>query len=205
MSASHRHRLLGLGAVAAAVPLLLTPFVSAQSSATTINVTITDSAIKLSKKSANAGDFTFAVKNTGKAKHDFKIGSKKTPVLAPGKSAKLKVTLSKAGNVNYSSTVAGDAKKGLKGVFTVKAAPASGANAAAGKVVFVTTGCGACHTLKAGGGTGTIGPNLDAAPLTKSLITSRVMNGKGAMPSYAGQLTTQQIDDLTTFLLASKG
>jgi mono/diheme cytochrome c family protein len=205
MSATRRSQLLGLAAVAVAVPLLLTPLVSARPSATSITVTITDSAIKLSKKTAPAGTVNFTVKNAGKAKHNFKIGAKKTPVLAPGKSAKLTVNFTKAGNVSYTSTVAGDAKKGLKGVFIVKAAPSTGGNVAAGKTVFVSTGCGACHVFKAANGTGTIGPNLDTAPLTKSLILNRVTNGKGAMPSYAGQLTSQQMQDVADFLLASKG
>src|SRR5262245_37743695 len=107
MSATHRRRLLGLGAVAAAVPLLLTPFVSARPSAVTIRATLTDSAIRLSAKTAAVGTVTFAVKNTGKQRHDFKIGSKKTPVLKSGTSANLVVKFTKPGPVSYQSTVIG--------------------------------------------------------------------------------------------------
>src|SRR5438067_670099 len=34
-------------------------------------------------------------------------------------------------------------------------------SAAAGKTVFTSQGCGACHTFKAAGSSGTIGPDLD--------------------------------------------
>ena len=64
---------------------------------------------------------TFAVKNTGKKDHSFQIAGKKTAVLKPGKSAKLVVTFTKAGPFTYTSTVAGDAGKGMKGTFTTKA------------------------------------------------------------------------------------
>jgi uncharacterized cupredoxin-like copper-binding protein len=37
------------------------------------------------------------VTNKGKIPHDFKIAGKKTPLLKPGKSAELTVTLKKAG------------------------------------------------------------------------------------------------------------
>ncbi len=40
--------------------------------------------------------------------------------------------------------------------------PSPAASAAAGKAVFASEGCGACHTLAAAGATGTIGPDLDA-------------------------------------------
>jgi mono/diheme cytochrome c family protein len=38
--------------------------------------------------------------------------------------------------------------------------PTSG-SAAVGAAVFASAGCGSCHTLKAAGATGTIGPDLD--------------------------------------------
>ena len=36
---------------------------------------------------------------------------------------------------------------------------------------------------------GTVGPNLDAAKPPAALVVERVTNGKGAMPSFEGQLT----------------
>ena len=89
------------------------------SAATAVTVTATEFHFKLSKTSVKHGSVTFTVKNAGKLPHDFKIGGKKTPLLNPGKSAKLKVTL-KAGKAKYSCTVAGHAAAGMKGTLTVK-------------------------------------------------------------------------------------
>jgi molybdate transport system substrate-binding protein len=88
-----------------------------------INVTITDKAIKLSKKTAPVGAVTFVVKNTGKATHNFRIAGKTTRTLRTNQTANLAVTFAKTGGFNYSSTVKGDAAKGLKGVLTLTAAP----------------------------------------------------------------------------------
>jgi uncharacterized cupredoxin-like copper-binding protein len=73
----------------------------------------------LSKTSVPHGTVTFKVTNKGKLNHDFKISGKKTPLLKPGKSAKLTVTLKK-GKHAYLCTVAGHATLGMKGVVTVK-------------------------------------------------------------------------------------
>jgi len=51
---------------------------------------------------------------------------------------------------------------------TAKATPttttAAAAPTAAGKAVFLSVGCAACHTFKAAGANGKIGPDLDTAP-----------------------------------------
>ena len=197
-------RLLFLGAAAVAVPLLLSPAAPAKKAAVTINVTLTDSAIKLSKKTAPAGKVTFNVKNTGKAKHSFKITNKKTAALATGKTAKLVITFAKAGKFPYQSTQPGDVAKGLKGSFTVTKAPGGGANLAAGKTVFSLTGCGTCHVFAAGGGVGTVGPNLDASKMSVAGIVGIVTKGKGTMPPQAGILSTQQIQDVANFVFSSR-
>jgi molybdate transport system substrate-binding protein len=112
------------GSVVLALSLVLLAAATAAPKATTINVTITDKAIKLSSKTATVGSVTFAVKNTGAARHNFSIAGKHTATLKHNQSASLAVTFAKAGGFAYSSTIAGDAKKGLKGTFTLKAAPA---------------------------------------------------------------------------------
>jgi uncharacterized cupredoxin-like copper-binding protein len=58
---------------------------------TKITVTMTDFKFKLSKKTVPMGTVVFTVINKGQSAHDFKINGKKTPKLAPGKSAKLRV------------------------------------------------------------------------------------------------------------------
>jgi len=72
---------------------------------------------------------------------------------------------------------------------------------AAGKTVFTSKGCSACHTLKDAGATGTVGPNLDVAKPPLGLAIDRVVNGKGAMPSFKSQLTTTQIADVTAYVV----
>src|SRR5213075_1500753 len=55
-----------------------------------------------------ASEFKFKLSNKGKISHDFKINGKKTPLIKPGKSAKLSVTF-KAGKFKYLCTVPGHA------------------------------------------------------------------------------------------------
>jgi uncharacterized cupredoxin-like copper-binding protein len=68
---------------------------------------------------AHPGAVTFRVTNRGTTKHDFKIAGKKTKLIAPGKSATLKVSLKK-GTVSYLCTVPGHAPSGMKGTITVR-------------------------------------------------------------------------------------
>jgi uncharacterized cupredoxin-like copper-binding protein len=104
-----------VAALAVAVPALATP---AHSTAA-IKVTATEFKFALSTKSVAHGSVTFTVVNKGKLAHDFKIGGKKTAMLAPGKSGKVTVTL-KAGKSAYLCTVPGHAAAGMKGTLVVK-------------------------------------------------------------------------------------
>ena len=77
-------------------------------------------------------------------------------------------------------------------------------SAEAGAVVFkATAGCGGCHTLKAAGTNGQVGPNLDDAQPDLALIVQRVTKGQGAMPSFQGQLSNKQIADVAAYVFAS--
>ena len=78
-----------------------------------------------------------------------------------------------------------------------------GGNAAAGKAVFTSAGCVNCHTLAAAGATGTVGPNLDDAKPSADKVVERVTEGKGVMPSFKGQLSDQQIQDVAAFVSSS--
>ena len=82
------------------------------------------------------------------------------------------------------------------------AAPAKG-DAAAGKKVFGSAGCTGCHTLKAAGSSGNVGPNLDEAKPDAGLIRTRVEHGKGPMPPFAEKLSAQEIDDVVAFVYSS--
>jgi mono/diheme cytochrome c family protein len=72
---------------------------------------------------------------------------------------------------------------------------------AAGKAVFESAGCVACHTLKAAGATGTVGPNLDEAKPDLALVLDRVKHGKAPMPPFEGELSEQQILDVAAFVV----
>ena len=78
-------------------------------------------------------------------------------------------------------------------------------NAEAGKAVFASAGCGGCHTLKDANATGNVGPNLDDVKPSEELVTDRVTNGKGVMPSFKGQLTDQQIADVAAYVSSVAG
>jgi len=78
-------------------------------------------------------------------------------------------------------------------------------DATAGKAVFESAGCTACHTLSAAGSTGTVGPNLDQAKPSFDLVVQRVTLGQGGMPSFKDQLQPQQIADVAEFVSSSAG
>jgi mono/diheme cytochrome c family protein len=103
-----------------------------------------------------------------------------------------------------STTASTETATSVEAPTTTAAAPAAG-DAAAGKKVFASAGCTGCHTLKAAGATGTVGPNLDEAKPDESLIKDRVEHGKGPMPAFgdSGQLSKQQIDDVVAFVYSS--
>jgi mono/diheme cytochrome c family protein len=76
---------------------------------------------------------------------------------------------------------------------------------AAGKEVFASAGCGSCHTLADAGTSGAVGPNLDDAQPPLELVVDRVTNGRGVMPSFAGQLSPEQIDDVAAYVVQATG
>jgi cytochrome c553 len=80
-----------------------------------------------------------------------------------------------------------------------------GGDAAKGKEVFASAGCGSCHTLSDAGTSGTIGPNLDDAKPSADLVVERVTNGAGVMPSFQDQLSAQQIQDVAAYVSSVAG
>ena len=88
---------------------------------------------------------------------------------------------------------------------TTTAPPAEG-DPAAGKQVFLgPSACGTCHTLADAGTSGTVGPNLDDAQPPADLVVDRVTNGQGAMPSFSGSLSEQQIADVAAYVSSVAG
>jgi uncharacterized cupredoxin-like copper-binding protein len=114
-------RLAAAAAFLAVIGVVAGPALGARSHATgtAVTVTATEFHFKFSKTSVPHGSVTFTVVNKGHVSHDFKIGGKKTPLIKPGKSAKLTVTLKK-GKAAYTCTVPGHAAAGMKGSLTVK-------------------------------------------------------------------------------------
>ena len=83
--------------------------------------------------------------------------------------------------------------------------PAEG-DPVAGKQVFLgSSACGTCHTLADAGTTGTIGPNLDDSQPSFELAVNRVTNGQGAMPAFSGQLSEQEIADVSAYVSTASG
>ncbi len=73
----------------------------------------------------------------------------------------------------------------------------------AGKGVFASAGCTGCHTLKAAGATGTVGPNLDSLKPAYDAIVHQVEVGGGPMPAFQGKLSDAQIHDVAAFVYTS--
>ena len=77
--------------------------------------------------------------------------------------------------------------------------PPSAAEAGPGQAIFRET-CGSCHTLSRADTSGNVGPNLDNVGLQPADIEAIVRSGRGAMPSFEGQLSDQEIKDVATFV-----
>jgi uncharacterized cupredoxin-like copper-binding protein len=106
--------LAALIAVLALTPLALGRTHSA--AATTVLVKASEFKFRLSTNTARHGVTIFKVTNRGKTAHDFKIVGRKTAKLGPGKSATLRVTLTK-GPHKYICTIDSHASLGMKGTF----------------------------------------------------------------------------------------
>ena len=74
-----------------------------------------------------------------------------------------------------------------------------------GKDVFTSAGCAGCHTLKAAGATGSVGPNLDQVQPSAADVTQIVKSGSGAMPSFSGKLSDAQIAAVATYVSSVAG
>lgn len=93
----------------------------------------------------------------------------------------------------------------VEGTVPTQPQAAAEGDPAEGKKVFVSAGCGSCHTLKDAGTSGTIGPNLDEAKPSSDLVVERVTNGASPMPSFKDSLTEQQIADVAAYVVQATG
>jgi len=73
---------------------------------------------------------------------------------------------------------------------------------AAALPLFNTFSCGTCHAFADANAAGAIGPSLDNNPrLTRAFVIDVVSNGRGAMPSFAGQMGNAEIATLADYLI----
>ena len=73
-----------------------------------------------------------------------------------------------------------------------------------GKEIFLNIAvCSTCHILADAGSEGQIGPNLNEIRPDKMRVIQTVTNGIGVMPSYQGELTTEQIEAVAHYVSLS--
>jgi cytochrome c6 len=74
-----------------------------------------------------------------------------------------------------------------------------------GAELFVSASppCAACHTLSDAGATARIGPNLDEAYAPAFFVAQTMRDGMGAMPSYEGTLTDDEINAVAVYVEAN--
>ena len=104
-----------------------------------------------------------------------------------------------AGNPNCGVTAATNAPPAAQGGGGGQAAPAPD-----GKALF-TANCASCHTLKAAGATGTVGPNLDGLKPAEAVVERQVTNGGAVMPPFKSKLSAAEIKAVATFVSSSAG
>lgn len=78
-----------------------------------------------------------------------------------------------------------------------------------GKELFMSNAkpvaCAVCHTLADAGSAGTIGPNLDELHPNKEQIVKVMMEGMGAMPSFAESLSDEEREAIATYVSSVAG
>lgn len=128
------------------------------------------------------------------------------PTGAPGMPANIVTDQDAIDVATYVASVAGTGATPapVPKTTTTATEPGGGGDLAAGKVVF-TDSCGGCHTLADAGTSGTIGANLDDRPPSADLVSERVTNGQGAMPSFSESLTAAQIADVSAYVSSVAG
>jgi mono/diheme cytochrome c family protein len=132
-------------------------------------------------------------------------------------------TTTAAATTAAATTAAATTAAATTATATTTKTPAKPVGSAAGKAVFVASGCGACHTFKPAGSSATVGPDLDTKPaldakkakqplaafIQESIVkpNAYISPGypKGVMPTTFGtQLTKKQLADLVSFIAAGK-
>ena len=77
---------------------------------------------------------------------------------------------------------------------------AGGGDPVAGKRLFASEGCDGCHTFKAAGSKGNVGPDLDEVSPSPRRVLAQLRKPGGIMPSFAGKLSEKEKADLASFV-----
>jgi len=73
------------------------------------------------------------------------------------------------------------------------------------RALFTQFGCAACHQLADAGANGHIGPAMDGnTALTVDSIKQVVADGRGAMPSFGGMVSEEEIDTLARYIISAR-
>jgi mono/diheme cytochrome c family protein len=106
----------------------------------------------------------------------------------------------------YIAKCAGNPTCGVTAATNAPPTTTTGGKTAApdGKQIFASN-CASCHTLKAAGATGTVGPNLDQLKPTEPTVEHQVEVGGGAMPAFKGTLTPAEITAVAKFVSSNAG
>jgi mono/diheme cytochrome c family protein len=95
-----------------------------------------------------------------------------------------------------SPSVAQDAKA------TAASAGGDDAKLKKGHDLFDNYACGSCHSLAAAGAAGHVGPAFDGDNnLSQAFVVGRITNGQGAMPSFSGQMSAEEIDAVAAYIV----
>ena len=79
---------------------------------------------------------------------------------------------------------------------------------ALGKTLFTVGAvppCALCHTLKDAGATGAVGPAFDDLQPGPDQVIAALRSGIGAMPSYRGNLSDEQMRALARYVSKASG
>jgi cytochrome c6 len=81
----------------------------------------------------------------------------------------------------------------------------SAAQLARGKKVFLSAGCGSCHSLRATGSKGLVGGPLDGLKFREEFVEQRVRFGGDGMPQFEHKLSDMDIKAVSAFVSKASG
>jgi mono/diheme cytochrome c family protein len=80
-----------------------------------------------------------------------------------------------------------------------------GADPEPGARLFESAGCAGCHTLRAAGANGRVGPDLDQIRPDAARIAAQIRRGGSGMPSFADRLSAIEIDTIARYVANAAG